>query len=97
MFEFFRLLTHARHVAKTGDIKEFTIMEESGIAKGIRRMIAVTGLEAQEAFTNAAAFEARFTSVQGMTGRDKDEGFKTLTLVCYMTITVRPLIASLGP
>lgn len=68
------------HVAKTGDIKEFTIMEESGIAKGIRRLIAVTGPEAREAMAVAASFESRFASVQSMTGKDKDEGFKTLTL-----------------
>ncbi|EXX57273.1 alanine--tRNA ligase [Rhizophagus irregularis DAOM 197198w] len=36
------------HVAKTGDIKHFTILEESGIAKGIRRIVAVTGEEAQQ-------------------------------------------------
>ncbi|QRC98658.1 alanine--tRNA (Ala) ligase [Parastagonospora nodorum SN15] len=34
------------HVLKTGDIKELVILEESGIAKGIRRVIAVTGQEA---------------------------------------------------
>ncbi|CAI2177826.1 19706_t:CDS:10 [Funneliformis geosporum] len=37
------------HVAKTGDIKYFIILEESGIAKGIRRIVAVTGEEAQQA------------------------------------------------
>ena len=37
-----------RHVAKTGDIKHFVILEESGIAKGIRRIVAVTGEEAQQ-------------------------------------------------
>ncbi|CAL1705403.1 unnamed protein product [Somion occarium] len=36
------------HVAKTGEIKDFVITEESGIAKGIRRIIAVTGNEAKE-------------------------------------------------
>jgi hypothetical protein len=36
------------HVSKTGDIKHFTILEESGIAKGIRRIVAVTGEEAQQ-------------------------------------------------
>lgn len=37
------------HVSKTGDIKVFVILEESGIAKGIRRIVAVTGSEAYEA------------------------------------------------
>lgn len=34
------------HVTKTGDIKSFKLMEEGSIAKGIRRIIAVTGEEA---------------------------------------------------
>lgn len=34
------------HVAKTGEIKDLIIIEESGIAKGIRRIVAVTGTEA---------------------------------------------------
>lgn len=34
------------HVAKTGDISRFLIMEESSIAKGIRRIVGVTGEEA---------------------------------------------------
>jgi alanyl-tRNA synthetase len=60
-------------------------MEESGIAKGIRRMIAVTGTEAREAISTAAAFESRFASVQNMTGKERDEGFKTLTLVRWLS------------
>lgn len=34
------------HVDKTGEIKKLVILEESGIAKGIRRIIAVTGQDA---------------------------------------------------
>ncbi|CAH2351736.1 alanine--tRNA ligase, mitochondrial [[Candida] railenensis] len=34
------------HVAKTGEIKDLIVIEESGIAKGIRRIVAVTGQEA---------------------------------------------------
>lgn len=56
-------------------------MEESGIAKGIRRIIAVSGPEARDAISSAAAYESRLSSVEAMTGRDKDEGFKILTLV----------------
>jgi alanyl-tRNA synthetase len=36
------------HVNKTGEIKDLVIIEESGIAKGIRRIVAVTGNEARE-------------------------------------------------
>ncbi|KAK5002218.1 Alanine--tRNA ligase, partial [Elasticomyces elasticus] len=36
------------HVDKTGEIKELIILEESGIAKGIRRVIAVTGQDAYD-------------------------------------------------
>ncbi|CCH41400.1 alanyl-tRNA synthetase [Wickerhamomyces ciferrii] len=45
------------HVAKTSDIKDFVIVEESGIAKGIRRIIAVTGTEAHEVQRIAQEFE----------------------------------------
>ncbi|KAI5965993.1 ALA1 [Candida margitis] len=34
------------HVAKTSEIKDLVIIEESGIAKGIRRIVAVTGHDA---------------------------------------------------
>lgn len=44
------------HVAKTDDIKECVIIEESGIAKGIRRIVAVSGTEAREVQRKAAEF-----------------------------------------
>ncbi|KAK3822598.1 MAG: tRNA synthetases class II (A)-domain-containing protein [Benniella sp.] len=37
------------HVAKTSDIKQFVITEETGIAKDTRRIVAVTGEEAHQA------------------------------------------------
>ncbi|KAH3672219.1 hypothetical protein WICPIJ_010071 [Wickerhamomyces pijperi] len=50
------------HVAKTSDIKDFVIIEESGIAKGIRRIIAVTGNEAHEVQRIAREFDADLTA-----------------------------------
>lgn len=44
------------HVEKTGEIKDLVILEESGIAKGIRRIIAVTGQAAYDVQREAAAF-----------------------------------------
>lgn len=54
------------HVQKTGDIKDLVILEESGIAKGIRRIIAVTGEDAHEVQRVAKEFEQRLNRVDGM-------------------------------
>ncbi|KAI0313011.1 tRNA synthetases class II (A)-domain-containing protein [Amylostereum chailletii] len=68
------------HVARTGDIKGFVVTEESGIAKGIRRIVAVTGHEAQEVTRKADIFEARLREVEQSSGKAKDTGLKTLSV-----------------
>ncbi|TCD59798.1 Alanine--tRNA ligase [Steccherinum ochraceum] len=68
------------HVAKTGDIKDFVIVEESGIAKGIRRIIAVTGHEAAEARRVAEGLVAKLDRLQKSTGKEKDAGLKAFTV-----------------
>lgn len=45
------------HVQNTGEIKELIIIEENGIAKGIRRIIAVTGQEAYNVQRQADDFD----------------------------------------
>jgi alanyl-tRNA synthetase len=47
------------HLEKTGDAKLFATVSEGGIAKGIRRIIAFTGEEAQKAYQTGAAFQQR--------------------------------------
>ncbi|KAJ5902442.1 Translation elongation/initiation factor/Ribosomal beta-barrel [Penicillium taxi] len=54
------------HVQKTGDIKDLIILEESGIAKGIRRIIAVTGEEAHEVQRVAEEFSKRLDRLDVM-------------------------------
>ncbi|KAF8140471.1 tRNA synthetases class II (A)-domain-containing protein [Boletus edulis] len=68
------------HVAKTGDIKDFVIIEESGIAKGIRRITAITGQEAQEATRIANEFKSRLDVLETSSGNEKDAGLKVLTV-----------------
>ena len=46
------------HVENTSEIKDLVVLEESGIAKGIRRIIAVTGQTAYEVQREADAFES---------------------------------------
>lgn len=52
------------HVQKTGDIKDLIILEENGIAKGIRRIVAVTGEDAHEVQRIAAEFEKRINALE---------------------------------
>ncbi|KAJ7594826.1 tRNA synthetases class II (A)-domain-containing protein [Mycena floridula] len=68
------------HVAKTGDIKDFVITEESGIAKGIRRITAVTGMEAQAVTRLAQDLNARLDKANAMEGKDKDAAIKALSV-----------------
>lgn len=54
------------HVAKTGDIKDLVIIEESGIAKGIRRIVAVTGHDAHAVQKIANEFEQEIEHASGL-------------------------------
>ncbi|EKM54355.1 uncharacterized protein PHACADRAFT_258158 [Phanerochaete carnosa HHB-10118-sp] len=64
------------HVNKTGEIKDFVITEESGIAKGIRRIVAVTGNEAAEVRRVADGLKVRLDQLEVMQGKEKDAGLK---------------------
>ncbi len=56
-----------RHLkANPYKIKELIIMEESGIAKGIRRIIAVTGQDAYEAQRKAKEFVGELGRLEQM-------------------------------
>jgi alanyl-tRNA synthetase len=69
------------HVRVTGDIKDLIILEESGIAKGIRRIIAVTGEDAHEAQRVADAFAEQLTQLGKMGhGAEKEKAQKLLQL-----------------
>jgi hypothetical protein len=80
-YSLWSLTFSASHVAKTGDIKDFIITEESGIAKGIRRIIAVTGHEAVEANRCAQEMSAKLDRIEIMTGKEKDAALKTFPIV----------------
>ena len=69
------------HVQKTGDIKDLVVIEESGIAKGIRRIIAVTGEDAHEVQRVAEDFGVRLLQLEKMPqGPAKEHEVKTTTL-----------------
>ncbi|BFZ55967.1 Alanine--tRNA ligase [Savitreella phatthalungensis] len=80
------------HVASTADIKHFCIVEESGIAKGIRRIIAFTGRDAQEAVRVADSMAARLDALAALPhGPRKEAGLKEFApeLAAVQTSAVR--------
>ncbi|ETN37107.1 alanyl-tRNA synthetase [Cyphellophora europaea CBS 101466] len=69
------------HVRSTGDIKELVIIEESGIAKGIRRIIAVTGEDAYKVQRVADEFSEKLDKLAKMPfGPAKEQEAKTTQL-----------------
>lgn len=67
------------HVAKTGDIKELVITEESGIAKGIRRIVAVTGTAAYDVQKLAKSFDEKLDALDSLpSGIEKENRAKTI-------------------
>lgn len=74
------------HVQKTGDIREFTVIEEGGIAKGIRRIVAVTGEEAAAASLRMQTAEQKLKEASQMSDvKAKEAAIKALTRVCAHT------------
>ena len=66
------------HVQTTGDIKDLVILEESGIAKGIRRIIAVTGEAAHDVQRVAEDFAVRLSHVEKTPpGPGKEQAIKS--------------------
>jgi alanyl-tRNA synthetase len=65
------------HVDQTGLIKDLVIVEESGIAKGIRRMTAFTGDAAHEVQRLAESFSQRLKALEDMPhGPEKEQEVK---------------------
>ncbi|KAL1891770.1 Alanine--tRNA ligase [Ceratocystis pirilliformis] len=76
------------HVTSTGLIKDLVVVEESGIAKGIRRVIAYTGEAARQAQNAAADFGKRIEVLENMPfGPEKELDAKN-TGVALSTLTI---------
>ena len=85
------------HVYRTGNIKDLIIVEETGIAKGIRRMIAFTGTEAREANHLAQEAEDGLAQLQKLKGKEKATAAKGFLVVRIGSITtVKGSYTSIG-
>jgi alanyl-tRNA synthetase len=72
----------SRHVATTDVIKELVITEEGSVAKGIRRVVAVTGHDAYEVQRKGKEFDAKLETIRGLQGKDKEAAMKPFLTVC---------------
>ena len=54
------------HVSRTNELREVIVVEEFGIAKGIRRIVAVTGQATVAVRQHATTFEERLVDLEGM-------------------------------
>ncbi|KAL2353113.1 tRNA synthetases class II (A)-domain-containing protein [Cryomyces antarcticus] len=82
------------HVEKTGEIKELVIIEESGIAKGIRRIIAVTGQAAYDVQREAEAFSGQLTQLERMSNGSEKEALARRVQVQLNELSVSTLAKS---
>lgn len=82
------------HVQKTGDIKDLIILEESGIAKGIRRIIAVTGEDAHAVQRTAQAFDERLSALEKMDLGPKKEAEAKLVQVDLNNLSISAVTKS---
>lgn len=68
------------HVDQTGIIKDLIIVEETGIAKGIRRLVAYTGDAAHEVQREAVEFAKRLDELEALPfGPEKEDRVKHIT------------------
>jgi len=77
-----KLISNTRdsHVIKTGEIKDLVITEESGIAKGTRRITAVTGHEAADVERIAGDLRAELATILHLKGKEKDNAMKQFSV-----------------
>ncbi|TPX70949.1 alanine---tRNA ligase [Chytriomyces confervae] len=66
------------HVPRTGQIKKLVILEESSIAKGIRRVVAATGDVAEEAVKVAAGYKQKLVNAKKLVGSALEAELKAL-------------------
>ncbi len=73
--------------------------EESGIAKGIRRVVAVTGHEAAEARRQGESLTAQLNRIETMPDAEKDAALKAYTVVsaCFHSLRNPATDRAFGP
>lgn len=66
------------HLTNTKEAEAFVLLSEEGIAKGIRRIVAVTKADARKAMAIATAFEEKLKAAESMKEEHLEEHAKVL-------------------
>lgn len=72
------------HVAKTSEIKSFAITESEGIAKGVRRLVAITGADADESILVGQEWTKRTDALEKLQGKDAEAALKSFPIVSFL-------------
>ena len=67
------------HLSNTKDAQAFVLLQEEGIAKGIRRITGITMHDAQAAIKLGEELKFKVTTIGELNGLELDEAVKTLT------------------
>ena len=65
-------LCGGNHIEATSVLEDFALVEETAVAKGVRRVVGVTGAPATEALATGAALQERLTSLQAVDAATAD-------------------------
>ncbi|MBW0504644.1 hypothetical protein O181_044359 [Austropuccinia psidii MF-1] len=68
------------HVKTTNEIKQVVLIEESGIAKGIRRIVAVTGEDARTVSQQAKDLEMKLNKIIGLPVKERESALKSFSV-----------------
>jgi len=66
------------HLQNTKEATAFAVIEEGPVAAGVRRIICVTGKEAQNAITNVTQVKERIKQLQSKTGKELQTEYQAL-------------------
>ena len=64
--------------------RAFALMSEEGIAKGIRRIVAVTAAEAEAAIAEAAQLQVQLEAAKQLHGAEKEKAVAALKQVHFV-------------
>ena len=64
------------------------ITEESSIAKGIRRIVAVTGQDAHDVSRKAIDFQRRLERIEALQGKEKEAAMKPFLTVSWLRVII---------